>query len=113
MTNNNDYSGDFSDKSFWEKVAAAAKVAGRDLIEKALTMYFAIQDKDTPVWAKTILVGALGYFICPLDVIPDTIPGIGFTDDAGLIVAALGTVAVHIKPEHREAAKAKADEWLS
>ncbi|NBV85108.1 MAG: DUF1232 domain-containing protein [Verrucomicrobia bacterium] len=59
------------------------------------------------------IVGTLGYFICPLDVIPDTIPGIGFTDDAGLIVAALGTVAVHIKPEHREAAKAKADEWLA
>lgn len=76
-------------------------------------MYYALQDKDTPLWAKTILIAALGYFICPVDAIPDLIPGAGYADNAGAIATALGMVAVHIKPEHTKAAKEKAAEWFS
>lgn len=111
--NNSDYSNEFTESSFWQKLTNAAKTAGYELIEKALIMYYATMDKDTPVWAKTILIGALGYFICPVDAIPDAIPIVGYADDAGAIAAALGTVAVHIKREHREMAKSKADEWFS
>jgi uncharacterized membrane protein YkvA (DUF1232 family) len=107
------YSADFSDASFWEKLKKFGKTVGREIVEKALTMYYAVQDKDTPVWAKTILVAALGYFICPIDAIPDVIPGAGYADDAGAIAVALGTVAVHIKPEHKQRAKEQADEWFS
>lgn len=108
-----EYSNEFTDKSFWKKVADGAKAAGREIIEKALTMYYAAMDRDTPVWAKTVLIGALGYFICPVDAIPDAIPVAGYTDDAGAIAAALSIVAVHIKPEHKDSAKNKADEWFS
>lgn len=108
-----DYSNEFTDKSFWQKVAHGAKAAGREIIEKALTMYYAAMDKDTPVWAKTVLIGALGYFICPIDAIPDAIPVGGYADDAGAIAAALSMVAAHIKPEHKEQAKSKAVEWFS
>ena len=111
--NDKDYSGDFGDESFWGKLTKTARTIGRELVEKALSMYYALQDKDTPMWAKTIIVAALGYFICPVDAIPDAIPGVGYADDAGAITVALGIVAVHIKPEHKERAKAKADEWFS
>jgi uncharacterized membrane protein YkvA (DUF1232 family) len=107
------YSADFSEDSFWDKLARVAKTVGREIVEKALSMYYAAQDKDTPLWAKTILVAALGYFVCPIDAIPDVIPAVGYADDAGAIAVALGTVAVHIKPEHKQRAKAKADEWFS
>jgi len=107
------YSSDFSDDSLWDKLRKFGKTVGRELVEKVLTMYYALQDKDTPLWAKTVLVAALGYFVCPIDAIPDVIPAAGYADDAGAIAVALGTVAVHIKPEHRQRAKAKADEWLS
>ena len=110
---NKDYSGDFGEESFWGKLTKTAKTIGRELVEKALCMYYALQDKDTPMWAKTIIVAALGYFICPVDVIPDVIPGAGYADDAGAIAVALGAVAVHIKPEHKDRAKTKADEWFS
>jgi uncharacterized membrane protein YkvA (DUF1232 family) len=110
---NEDYSGAFTDLSFWQKVASVAKTAGRELIEKALIMYYAMMDPDTPVWAKTVLLGALGYFISPIDAIPDAVPLAGYSDDAGAIALALGTVAAHIKPEHRETAKNKAREWMS
>lgn len=107
------YATEFTEKSFWQKLADGAKAAGREIIEKALTMYYAAMDKDTPVWAKTVLIGALGYFICPIDAIPDAIPFAGYTDDAGAIAAALSIVAVHIKLDHKDLAKNKADEWFS
>jgi uncharacterized membrane protein YkvA (DUF1232 family) len=107
------YGNEFTETSFWKKVKNVTKTAGCELIEKALLMYYATMDEDTPGWARTILVGALGYFICPIDAIPDVIPGGGYADDAGAIAAALSMVAVHIKPEHKDLAKGKVDEWFS
>lgn len=109
----NDYSKEFSEDSFWDKLRNAAKAVGRGVVENLLTMYFAVRDKDTPAWAKAVIIGALGYFIFPLDAIPDVIPGAGFSDDIGAIAAALSVVAVHIKPEHKRLAKEKADEWFA
>jgi uncharacterized membrane protein YkvA (DUF1232 family) len=111
--NDKDYSVEFSETSFWQKLTSVAKTAGREIIEKALIMYYATLDKDTPVWAKTVLIGALGYFICPIDAIPDAIPIVGYTDDLGAIAAALSMVAAHIKREHKEMAKRKVEEWFA
>lgn len=60
-------------------------VAGRKVIDKVLRLYYALQDKDTPIWAKSIIVGALAYFISPLDAIPDITPVVGYVDDWGAI----------------------------
>lgn len=108
-----DYSSDYNENSFWDKIKQTAKIVGREIVEKVLTMYFAVKDSDTPLWARTILIGAMGYFIAPIDAIPDVIPFAGYSDDAGAIAMALGAVAMHIKPAHTAAAKAKADEWFS
>ena len=62
-------------------------------------------DADTPVWAKGIIIGALGYFISPVDAIPDIVPVVGYTDDLGALAIALAAIAAHIKDEH--VAKAK------
>jgi uncharacterized membrane protein YkvA (DUF1232 family) len=48
----------------------------------------------------------------PLDVIPDLMPVVGFSDDLGVLVAAVGVVATHIKREHKEMAKEKLSEWF-
>ena len=48
--------------------------AGKEVIEKALILYYCLQDDDTPAWAKTTIIGALGYFISPIDAIPDLVP---------------------------------------
>ncbi len=99
---------EFEERSFWDKVAEAAGDAGREVIEIALTLYYALIDDDTPLWAKSTIIGGLLYFISPIDAIPDFIPGIGFTDDLAVMVGALGVVAAHIKPEHKERAR----EWV-
>jgi uncharacterized membrane protein YkvA (DUF1232 family) len=56
-----------------------------------------------------VIVGALGYLILPADLIPDILPGAGFGDDWGAIVAALGTVAAYIKDDHKSKAQAQVD----
>lgn len=59
-------------------------------------LYFALQRDETPVWAKTTIVGALGYFISPIDAVPDVIPVVGYSDDLAVLVAAVATVASYI-----------------
>ena len=53
------------------------------MIQKALWLYYAAQRPQTPIWAKTTIYAALGYFILPVDIIPDLIPGAGYVDDLG------------------------------
>ena len=92
----------------WDKVKKFAKVAGREVIEKSLWLYYAAQRPETPAWAKAVIYGSLAYFICPVDAIPDVIPVAGFIDDLGALAAALATVAVYID----EGVKAKVSENL-
>lgn len=106
------YSSHYSDDSFWSKVRSAALQAGKELIEKALWLYYALRDPDTPKKAKLIILGALGYFILPFDLIPDFIPFIGYTDDLAVLAGAIVIVATHIKEEHKEKAALRMKEWF-
>lgn len=105
-------SSDYDEDSFWDKVGRYAKLAGREIIEKALWLYYAAQDERTPVWAKTTIYGALAYFILPADAIPDFIPAAGFTDDLGALVAALTAVAVYVTPEIKEQTAGQLRNWF-
>lgn len=106
------YQDEYSDEGFWEKVKKFAKAAGETVLEPALKMYYCAQDSDTPAWAKTTVYGALGYFISPIDAIPDVTPVIGYTDDLGVLTVAVAAIAAHIKPEHKEKAGETLKSWL-
>jgi uncharacterized membrane protein YkvA (DUF1232 family) len=67
-------------------------------------MYYCAIDQKTPLWAKGIAFGALAYFISPVDVIPDTIPIAGFTDDAGVVAAALTAIGKNVTDVHKNQA---------
>ena len=71
-----------------------------------------IADPNTPAWAKTVIVGALGYFIFPMDAVPDLVPGVGYVDDLGVLTAAVSTIAASVTKEHREKAKTKHREYF-
>ncbi len=86
--------------------------ASRKTLLSALILFYCLKDKDTPAWAKGVIVGALGYLILPMDLIPDVLPGIGYGDDWGAIVAALGTVAAYIKDEHKSKANAQMEKFF-
>jgi uncharacterized membrane protein YkvA (DUF1232 family) len=98
----------YSENSFWEKVKRFSLAAGREVVEKALILYYTLREPDVPAWAKTTITVALGYFIFPADAIPDFTPAVGYADDLGVLVAALATVAIHVTPE----AKRRASETL-
>ncbi|MEH6545264.1 MAG: YkvA family protein [Sneathiella sp.] len=70
--------------------------------------FYCAVDGKSPAFMKAILFGALAYFIMPADVIPDFIAGLGFTDDASVLIAAMTMVNRHITDEHRN----KADAFL-
>ncbi|WP_331775377.1 YkvA family protein [Sulfurospirillum sp. 1612] len=106
------FSEDYSENSFWEKIKNFAKMAGAEVIGKALELYYTMQNPNTPTWAKTVIIGALGYFISPIDAIPDVTPIVGFTDDLGVLTAAIATVAMYITDEAKEKAKNKLEEWF-
>lgn len=106
------FSRTYSDPAFWNKVLHFAKAAGREVIERALQLYYAAQHAETPAWAKTVIYGALGYFIFPVDTIPDTVPVIGFTDDLGVLIAAITTVAMHVNEDVKDRARKKLKDWF-
>ena len=107
-----DYKSAYSDKGFWKKVKKVASKVSRSVLEPALKLYYAGLDKDTPAWAKTVIFGALGYFIFPVDLIPDAVPVVGYADDLAVIGAALATVASHVKEEHTRRAREVCNQWL-
>lgn len=107
-----DFSSNFSDGSFWEKLQKHAASIGRDLAEKALILYYCLQDSDTPMKARATILSSLGYLILPLDAIPDIVPVAGFTDDLGALAMAIAVVAMHIKGEHIQRARSRVQEWF-
>ena len=102
---------EFSEQSFWDKLKRYAATAGKDVVEVALKLYYAMKDPDTPATAKAIIVGALVYFIVPIDAVADFLPG-GYVDDWGALMGAFWTVSKHVKDEHITKAKAKLIEWF-
>lgn len=102
----------YTDPGFWKKLKKFALKAGREVVEKALVLYYCMKDPDTPPQAKAIIAGALGYFILPIDAIPDFVPGAGFIDDLGAMAAAAVTISAHIKDEHRSEAVSTSRRWF-
>lgn len=91
-------------RGFWpkiRKVAAHVPFAG-----EALALWYCARDEETPAGAKAMMLAALAYFVLPTDAVPDWIPVLGYTDDAAVLMAAVGFVGKHLKPRHRAAAKA-------
>ena len=91
-------------RGFWPKIR---KLAPRiPFAGDAVALWFCARDTATPAGTKAMLMAALAYFVVPTDVLPDWFVGLGFTDDAAVIAAAIGIAGRAIKPAHREAAKA-------
>ena len=89
---------------FWGKVR---RTLGRvPFVEEAVAAYYCALDRDTPLPVKAVVMGALAYFVLPVDAIPDFIAGLGYTDDAVVFYAALRSIAPHIKDRHRDRARA-------
>ena len=92
--------------SIWNTKAASANAQASRFAEDLAAAYFCAIDAATPLRVKGMLLAALAYFVMPLDVIPDFVAGLGFTDDAAVLAMAIGAVSRHLKPEHHARARA-------
>ena len=106
------YANKFSQTEFAEKIARIAKRAGAKLVYAALILYYTLQSDKVSKADKAIIIGALGYMISPLDVIPDAIPIAGLTDDLAVLLYVLKKVWTGIDPEIVEQAKSKLSRWF-
>lgn len=112
MTQHNDYEDAFSEAGFRDKLKRYALAAGREVVEKALLLYYAMQEEKAPAWAKATIAGALGYFIVPLDAITDLTPAVGYADDLGVLAMAIAAVAAYINDDVRAKAASKMRHWF-
>ena len=90
-------------RDFWPKLKR--NLARIPFAEDAIAAYFCALDPATPTRAKAILLGALAYFIMPADLVPDFLIGLGFVDDAAVLMAAVNAIGANLKPHHRERAR--------
>lgn len=106
------YANRFSANDFVDKISRIAKRAGAKLIYAALILYYTLQSDKVSKTDKAIIIGALGYMISPLDVIPDAIPIAGLSDDLAVLLFVLKKVWTNIEPEIKEKAKEKLTKWF-
>ena len=106
------YSDRFTQSDFVEKISRIAKRAGAKLVYVALILYYTLQSDKVSVKDKAIIIGALGYLISPLDVIPDAIPIAGLGDDLAVLVYVLQKVWVDVNEDVKMKAKEKLKKWF-
>ena len=107
-----EYTRYYNKTGFWNKLFNCAKKAGGQVIEKALWLYYAAEKPETPAWAKATIYAALGYFICPVDAIPDMTPVVGYVDDLGVLTAAVASVSLYIDDDVKARAAKKMGHWF-
>ena len=106
------YEKNYSEEGLWQKMGNVAKKAGLKTLYMVLLLYYVLKDSSTPKQYKAMIIGALGYFILPLDLIPDFVPVVGYSDDVAALAGALLAVAKCVSPEIENQAKEKLKEWF-
>jgi len=92
------------EEGFWRKVRTT--LGHVPFMEDAIAAWYCARDDRTPGYVRAIILAALAYFVVPTDAIPDVLAGLGFTDDASVITAALAAVGSHVTLRHRNLARA-------
>ena len=93
--------------SFFDTVRRAARHI--PFMEDVVASYYCALDPETPTSSKGVLLAALAYFVVPIDIIPDFLFGLGFTDDLAVLWTAFRIVQSNIKPEHYAKARDSLD----
>lgn len=102
----------YTSSDFFSKVRKHMSKLGQKFVYITLLMYYAYQREDTPRWAKNIIIGAISYFVAPIDGVPDLTPFLGFTDDLGVLSFGLVTISCYINGEVKENAHTQMSKYF-
>ena len=106
------YKNRFSPGGFVEKISRIAKRAGVKLVYAALILYYTLESDQVSLKDKATIIGALGYLISPLDVVPDAIPIAGLSDDLAVLIYVLNRIWGDVSEDVKAKAKAKLATWF-
>lgn len=113
FTNNlSRYADLYNPSKLFDKIKAMAKKAGVKVVYIVLLLYYSTLDKDLPLNDRLMVIAALGYFILPIDLIPDALPG-GFADDTAALIFVLKQVWNNLTPQTKSKARSRLKEWFS
>ena len=99
------YKSSYTEENLQTKLKKYGKKIGVNTTYYILLLYQMIVSNTVSIADKAIIIAALGYFISPLDIIPDIIIGTGFIDDVSVMLIALRQVIKNITPEIKQQAK--------
>lgn len=106
------YKVSYSEENLLYKIKRFARKAGLNTIYYVLILYNLLKSDKISISEKAIIIAALGYFISPLDMVPDLMPGIGFTDDAAILMMVIKQIYSHIDESVKQDAKNQLKEWF-
>lgn len=106
------YKDRFSKSAFMEKISRVAKRAGAKLVYASLILFYTLESNKISLKEKAVIIGALGYLISPLDVVPDAIPIAGLGDDLAVLVFVLNMVWGDVSDDVKEKARQKLSTWF-
>ncbi|MBP3731193.1 MAG: DUF1232 domain-containing protein [Mailhella sp.] len=106
------FAGSFDAEALFSKLTRTLGPIGKETVRKILQLYYVLQSPHVPAKAKAVIVGALGYVVCPLDFIPDFIPVLGFTDDIAAVTAVLVSVSMYVTEEINRQVEEKITQWF-
>lgn len=101
------YGRDYSENGLWNKITGNFKKVGANLLYEVLQLFYVAQNPNVPMRIRAAIVAPLGYFISPVDLIPDLAPVVGYSDDAAVIAMAIAFAHAYIDDDIRQKAKHK------
>jgi len=95
-----------------KKLLATARKAARQIpfMEDVVAGYYCAMDPATPTKVRATIIGALAYFVLPIDAVPDILLAIGFGDDATILMGAIAIIRNHMREDHYQAAREALEE---
>jgi len=91
----------YSKSDIKNKLAKLLKRISKHAFRQVVTLMVMLKSDDIPKCAKASIIGALGYLICPVDLVPDFILG-GLVDDFAVIAILMAEMAIYMTDEIKE-----------
>ncbi|WP_297072269.1 YkvA family protein [uncultured Duncaniella sp.] len=111
LDNINRFKDAYDHTALMDKLKKYGRKAGLKVVYGVLILYYASLDKSISFKDRMMIMAALGYFVVPLDIIPDALFG-GFVDDMAALTFVLKTVWHNLTPSVFDRARTKLEEWF-